>query len=465
MKKKTLVNIMFAAFALSALPGFGQTDKGEWRLAVDVLKGKDTSRDKAWAVNLLEESQSTEPDAFVQNVLGIAYLHGLGTEADTAKAVMYFQQSGTLGYPLAYHNLGMYHKYAANGKQDFKKAYEAFDKGAEKGDPSCCYNTGFMKYKGLGCEQNYTEAVELFQRAADFNHTYAMFMLGLCYRNGYGVDADSTIGNAYLRQAADLGNADAMEELLSEEPENHGTRYFAEFDNNVDVPEEMPTIVPYLPVDNRAVAGKYDGLLVTYDWSGHYVISEKPLSADLSVVRDSVTGIWIQGNDTVCFTAKIAEDNSFRFNDVEMNLYDRYSSGFYSRYRFEKVDVNYCKGFITGQLRLYSLDEQEPDRPMYVCLRKDAATMAAGSDDVYEKIRAYSDPYSNRVTLKFELGEAVPSVKVGIYSRMGINLCNYSFGQMEAGVNTLIINPDLEEGYYAAYIWAGTSKYQTINVK
>lgn len=467
MKKKMLTSLLLVASCLPALPARAQVDKTEWRLAVDVLKGKDTSRDKAWAVQRLEQSREEEEDAFVLNVLGVAYLHGIGTEADTARALSLFEASGTMGYSLAYHNLGMYYKYAANGRQDFTKAYQAFARGAESGHPSNLYNCGFMHYKGLGCTQDYAAAASLFQRAADRNHAPSLFMLGLCYRNGYGVEADTAIGNSYLRQAAELGQRDAMEELLNDEPESWTQENLATVADDIESPAEMPTIVPYLPVDSRVIAGNYRGLLVTYDWSGQHIISEKPLATTLTVVRDSAFGQWIQGADTIPLAARITDDGAILFaGGTEATLYDRYSADFHSRYRFEKVDMNYRGGIITGQLRLYSLTEMEPERPMYVCLQKhDGEGNAVADGDEYTRIMAYADPYSDRVVFKFELDEAVPSVRVALYSRMGVNVANFAFGEMQAGRNSLTITPDIAEGYYVAYVLAGNHKFQAVIVK
>ena len=465
MREKSFARtLILTGLALTSVPVFGQSDKDEWRLAVDVLKGKDKTHDRTWAFNLLQESQTQEKDAFVQNVLGIACLHGLGTEPDTTKAIAYMEESGSLGYPLAYHNLGMYYKYANGDRQDFAKAYEAFTKGAEASDPSCLYNCGFMHYKGLGCQQDYVEAIDLFSRAANFNHAPAIFMLGLCYRNGYGVDADTAIGNAYLRQSADLGFRDAMEELLNAEPENKTICYYATQDESSDVPQQMPEVTPYLPLNNQVMTGDYEGELVTYDWSGTYIVSEKPLSVSMSVTRDTATGLWIQGADTIPFKAGVDIDGSFNFAGAEKSLFDRYSRTFYSRYRFEKVDMNYHRGYIVGQLRLYSLDEMEHERPMYVSLHK--STLAEGeledADGEYAQIVAYADPYSHRITLKFELSQAVESAQISIYDRNSLNVGNYKYGTLEAGVNMLTLTPNLNEGYYVIHVTAGNQKFQAV---
>lgn len=460
MKRPKLTSFMLMAGILSIVPSFGQTDKNEWRLAVDVLKDKDTSKGKEWAANLLIESQNYEKDAYVQNVLGIAFLHGLGVKADTTRAISYFKESGAMGYSQAYHNLGMYYKYATGGKQDFEKAYEAFKNGADAGNPNNCYNCGFMLYKGLGCQQNYEAAIDQFLRAADHNHASAMFMLGLCYRNGFGVEADTTIANIYLRNAAELGSTDAMEEMQKETPEYSSTIREAYIDDIIDVSSEMPTIVSYVP--KQDISGTYNGVLATYDWSGMYLQSETPLSISMEANKDSLRGLWIQGADSIAFSARIDSDGAIRFNNTIADLYDRYSNSFMSKYLFEHVNLNYVSDIITGELRLYSLSEMEPERPMSISLRKKEEDAA---DEKYTKLYAYSSPSSNQISLKFELEEAVSVVSVSFYSRTGMNVANYKYGELSAGENILTVSPDIPDGYYTITVVAGNNHLSTIIVK
>lgn len=465
MNKQLLASFMLVTCSLSTLPAMGQEiDKDEWRLAVDVLKGKDNTRDKVWALQRLEQSLTEEKDPFVLNVLGVAYLHGIGTQADTARAVACFEESGLMGFPLSYHNLGMMYKYDSKGNQDFEKAFQAFSKGAAMGHPSNCYNCGFMYYKGLGCDQDYGKAVELFRRAGDYDHAPSLFMLGLCYRNGYGVEADTAIGNAYLRQSAELGQADAMEELLNNEPENTGTVYHATLDESLTVPDQMPSIVPYLPQNSQEVAGRYQGMLVTYDWSGMNVIEEKPLALDLSVRGDSATGLWKQGLDTIPFSASLTTEGVLHFDRVVAQLYDRYSPTAKSTYRFDKADFNYNAGMLTGQLRLYSLSEQEPDRPMYVCLRK-SVDGELDDEAIRNSLHAYSSPATDQVILKFILAEDVPAVRISFFSRTGLNVQNFTYGYLEAGECTLTVSPNLPDGAYTIQVLAGNCQYQTLIVK
>ena len=85
--KKTFFEkaVLIIALWILGMSSYGQTSKYQMRLAVDILKGKDVSTTKEWAVETLEKSLEEDKDAYAMNVLGIAYLHGIGVEADHGK--------------------------------------------------------------------------------------------------------------------------------------------------------------------------------------------------------------------------------------------------------------------------------------------------------------------------------------------------------------------------------------------
>ena len=72
MKKQIQYMLTATILILSAQPCQAEetakdstVNRDGWRLAVDVLKGKDKSKEKSWAFSLLSESQEGEKDAFV----------------------------------------------------------------------------------------------------------------------------------------------------------------------------------------------------------------------------------------------------------------------------------------------------------------------------------------------------------------------------------------------------------------
>ncbi len=465
MKKRLRKCLTFIALLTMATSMSAQQNYDDMRLAVDVLKGKETTHDKTWAVGVLEDALNTEREAFTLNVLGIAYLHGLGVEPDTAKAIAYMEESGANGYKMAYHNLGMYYKYLEPSTQNFVKAYGTFRKGADAGSPTCCYNAGFMLYKGLGCKQDYTGAVEMFRKASVVNHAPSMFMLGLCYRNGYGVERDEGAAKFLLERAATYDYRDAMDELNKVKPENDPHRHFVNIDETMEIPATMPDIDPYVPDNTGALAGKYQGVLVTYDWSGQYVISERPLTVDMREKDGNVTGLWVDGNDSVLFNANVTPQGELEFDSTEVVLYDRYAVEKKQLYRFDKADISYMDEYISGQLRLYSMAELEPARPMYLCLRRCNYPMTDTQSDDDSKIWAYPNPFKSQVTVRFELDEPCASTKICLYTRTGVNKQSYDLGSLDAGEHTYTFSPNVTDGVYVLHVVAGEHLYQTIIIR
>ena len=286
-------------------------------------------------------------------------------------------------------------------------------------------------------------------------------MLGLCYRNGYGVEADTARASSFFSRAATLGNSDAMEEMLKEMPENSYESVYLK--NDIDIPEEMPSIEPYIPNNKQELGGLYSGYLVTYDWSGQNVLSETPITVNFLNPADSVECVWYIGNDTVQTKAKLSKNGELEFGKEEVRRYDRYSSSYSAVYRFEKAEISYIDNSLTGELRLYSIDEQEPEKPMYICLKKDGASEEHGEDD--NKIYSYPNPYTDAVTLKFELATDVPSAKICLYSQSGVNKQNFSLGSLAAGEHSYTFVPNPYENSYIVHVVAGNGVYQTIIFK
>ncbi len=453
---------IFIALLGLGQPVLAQVSIDDMRLAVDVLKGRETTQSKTWAVETLEESLTEKRDAFTLNVLSIAYLHGLGVTPDTTKAVAYMEEAGEKGFKMAYHNLGMFYKYEEKNRQNFVKAYEAFVRGASAGSPSCCYNTGFMLYKGLGCQQNYGQAVEYFLKAAEANHAPSLFMLGLCYRNGYGVEQDAERATFYLERSATFNYRDAMEELVKDAPENDPNKHFINIDETMEIPASMPDIEPYVPENKGALAGKYQGVLVTYDWSGQHVISERPLTVDMHEKNGRFEGLWVHGNDSLIFHADVTEKGELKFDSTEVVLYDRYSQDDRQLYSFEQADISFTDDYISGQLRLYSMAEKEPERPMYLCLRRCNYPFDDIRNDDNSQIWAYPNPFSSQLNVKFMLDESCPSAKVCIYTRSGVNVRSYGLGALDAGEHTYSLAPKLSDGIYVLHVVAGEHVYETI---
>lgn len=224
----------------------------------------------------------------------------------------------------------------------------------------------------------------------------------------------------------------------------------------------MPDITPYVPGDKGSLDGAYSGYLVTYDWSGQHALSEVPVRLNAATKADSVTCIWRIGTDTIQTRAILSDDGSLRFGDEEVVRYDRYSSTRRSLYRFDEASISYADGMLTGSLRLYSIDEREPERPMYVSLRKSSS---GSGGDAGSRIYSYPNPYTDAVTLKFDFSEPSSSGKICLYTSGGVCKEVYNIGAMEAGEHAYTIVPAPGEKTYVVHVMAGPAVYQTVIIR
>lgn len=435
--------------------------------AVEVLKGIDGSSDKAEAINVLKMAAERDTNVYAMNALGIVYMNGIGTECDTTAATFWLERAGEHGSTIALRNLGMMYKYSRGGvAQDFPRAYGYFAKAVAAGSVIALYDQGYMLYKGLGCRQDYKSAIELFRQGADSDHAPCLYMLGLCYRNGYGVERDLERAAFYLNRAAKFNYRDAREELRRENPENNINDMIVTVEQSIEAPETMPSITP-VAVDTSSLVGNYQGILVVYDWSGCNVIDRRPLSVNLKMKDGLLHGCWYEGQDTVIFRASVSENGHIEFLCGMMRQTDRYITKDSVLYKFENADVNVFENTVTGSVRLYSVSEQEPQRPMYICLQKGNADEYATPDVAGADARLYAwpNPFSGHVTLSFELPEPVEKSSVALYSQSGMPVFTATLGALQSGKHSFTMNPSVPDGVYVLHVTAGTNHYRTIVVK
>ena len=431
--------------------------------AVRILKGMDKDRSNSWAVSVLRSAAEDDSIAYAMNSLGMAYMAGIGVEQDSIQCVYWLEKAADRGFREAYHNLGRMYKNSYCGvKQDFFKSYRYFEKGAEKNSVLCIYDMGFMLYKGLGCGQDYQHAAELFQKASNRDYSPALYMLGLCYRNGYGVEADTAKANFYLKRSAALGYRYALEELYRPHPENYMHDDYIDSATYGNVPENMPDISPEVN-DTSLLAGEYQGFVVMYDWSGEYVLGEKPVMMTMERDKDGIDGITVFGNDTVPFRATISKEGKLQFSEGDISLCERYYPSGKVKYRMDYAIFDIWQDNIKGELRLYSLWLNEPERPMYLELHRKGSDILS-ADDRFGRITISPNPFSSTFTANFELLTAADA-KVKIFDKYGALVYSRSLGNLQAGINSLQISPDILQGTYVLNITAGKQVLRTIIVK
>lgn len=432
------------------------------RYAVGVLKGIFCDYSDEEAVNILRDAAEKDTMAYAMNALGLIYLNGIGIPKDISKSIYWLEEAGNHGVADAFHNLGAIYKEGKYGVgQDFVKAYNAFLKGAQMESRVCCYDAGYMLYKGLGCEQNYSKSIELFEDAARKGHGGAMYMLGLCYRNGYGTTQDEDKGMEIISKAADLGYSAAMEELQRPYPENCLHDVLMSDNDEAQVPPCMPEINSNLN-DTTLFRGNYAGFLITYDWSGKYILAEKPVTMSVKRRGNEIFGEISIGEDKIPFTADIQADGTLQYKKSYADLKERYTKNGKVRYRLDYAKLDIWKDKIMGKISIYSLSHREPEKPMYIELsRKDCQIPTGGGIDGFNQIIVSPNPFSSQLRAILELVES-SNVSIRIFDKYGVVVWQQNMGYMEKGKHTLHLLPNLTNGYYIMNISAGKQVMRTI---
>lgn len=225
----------------------------------------------------------------------------------------------------------------------------------------------------------------------------------------------------------------------------------------------MPPVGP-ASVNPAALPGRYAGMLVTYDWSGRHIISERPLTVDMTAHGDTLGGKWCHGGDTVRFEAVASPGGRLRFTRGAVRQRERYTDEGKVLYRFKYADLAVSGGCLAGPLRLYSVTYQEPERPMYVCMRKVSTAMSADSTGA-SRLAAYPNPFSGQVTVEIDLPEAVAGATVAMFSQSGMNVYSAKLGSLQAGKQTFTVAPPVPDGVYVLTVTAGGERWQTIVIK
>lgn len=472
---------LFFLAASLCLPSFlfaKGTDDGDSRKevieAIALANGSRGKIDRPKAFETLRE-YAGKGYTRAMNALGLMYINGYTPtyEADTTLAIYWLTQAGENGYSSAWCNLGTIYKYAHGGvAQNFEKAYEYYEKAALKNHPDGYYGAGYLLYKGLGCDQNYEKAFRYFGKGGEKNYTPAMYMLGLCYRNGYGTRRNEATAHYWLAGAHDRGYRFAAREIEKETPENRENRIRLGNSHMLSVPAQYAGIDHLRTSDQlpEEISGEYEGILVTYDWSGQHIIGEEPLRLILASDGQRIAGEWLEpDNDTVFLRARIT-DGGLIFEQTQQYRSDHYTEADQSvLFSFKEAEIritNDREGItLNGNLRMYSPETMEPERPMYIALRRMDAMLSiknqTGENRALKGLKAYPVPFGNDLNLAF-FQEEETAVQVGIYSHTGAPLFWYEAGVLPQGERELTLSPSLPAGTYIVKVISGDRSAQVV---
>lgn len=339
-----------------------------------------TEKKRSWALRTLIDITAGDSVSYYLFYLGLAYLDGIGVASDVDKAVTLLEKAGQAGYDRAYNVLGNMYKQGGNGvRQDFRKAYRYYCTGAERGHNMCIYYKGLMQYKGLGCRQDYKEAAMTFLTSANDRDANSLYMLGLCSRNGYGLAKDSAAALFCLQRAARMHCPEASEELMRPHEETYMHDVYANAPRYSYIPDSLPDVRPSaVAVD--LPAGDYRGFIVTYDWSGKYILDERPFAMTLNgVTGGGFSGTLTVGDESAKFCGTLS-GGRLVFTEGGLTMPDRYVRGGKQYYDLSDMALEAFGGKVRGRLSLMSRSRKEPGNPMYFELVGNASEASAGTE-------------------------------------------------------------------------------------
>lgn len=350
--------------------------------AIEIIQHPKDYTDKkhSWALRTLSDITAGDSVSYYLFYLGLAYLDGIGVASDVDKAVTLLEKAGQAGYDRAYNVLGNMYKQGGNGvRQDFRKAYRYYCTGAERGHNMCIYYKGLMQYKGLGCQQDYKEAAMTFLTSANDRDANSLYMLGLCSRNGYGLAKDSAAALFCLQRAARMHCPEASEELMRPHEETYMHDVYATAPGYSYIPDSLPDVRPSaVAVD--LPAGDYRGFIVTYDWSGKYILDERPFAMTLNgVTGGGLSGTLTVGDESAKFCGTLS-GGRLVFTEGGLTMPDRYVRGGKQYYDFGDIALEAFDGKVRGRLSLKSRSRKEPGNPMYFELVGNASGASAGTE-------------------------------------------------------------------------------------
>lgn len=418
------------------------------------------------------EKKANEGDLYAMNALGMAYIQGIGVDRNTEQGVYWMDEAVKRGYGKSAYNLATMYREGIDIDQDFEKAYYYMRKGAELRIKECVFGVGYFHYKGFGCDQNYKIAVTQFYEAAKKGHIQAMHMLGLCYKNGFGVDQNPDLANEWLKKSIQHGNKSSKYELQVDAYEDtdqnaskgkasgkrkssaHG---LAKSTHNLD--------------NNICLTGRYEGSIITYDWSGQKIAQKDSLIVSIEQFGNAVYLHWKEKDASYVIAEGMLTDSALIFNNGSYHKMTRYKDLDPDILDFKDAILQTISGednlTIQGNIQFYSKAAREPSKPKFLSIKsagKGAAKNLGISETEQSLVQAYPNPFHNYIHLKLDISfEADYSLSV--HSINGEPVLQQNLGRLSIGNFEKQLFLDVPKGAYILSVLCGKQRITQIIYK
>jgi hypothetical protein len=477
MKQKI---VLFLALTASGAVSAQQGDVSALRSAKHYLDKKSTQYDPEKAYDIYRRL-SEKGNAEAANGIGMFYQTGMVMDQNEQEALHWFEKAGNLGYGKAWYNAGLIYKNGQSVQQNFDKAFACFQNAANLRSSQGLYATGYSYFKGLGCAQNYPKAVSYFQQAIPNGSVGAMYMLGICFRNGYGITSNKDSADYWLLKASLKGYKPASQEMETVTPEYTRTMQADRVNTNVIADKKVNLAQKINRRFSGNVTGDYKGIVVRYDWSGTKVISHNDVTLTLKKTDSVINGIWNETNGAVINITGKQADSGLVFYNSQYSSTDHYSTSSAVQFEFKKGDLKFLdkdgESLLTGNISFYAVDRMEPEKPVYVMLKRERLatqltknklinTPSAEGEETFgnNKVSIYPNPFETTVQVSLSLKE-LSKVRIDMYSADGVLIYNNSYGTLGAGNHVLKLNPGNTLGLYFLRITINDSVFSKILLK
>ncbi len=446
---------------------FAQNDSIQYKLSLANKLLMSNGHEKAYQL-FVECAAMNDPKA--TNAVGIMKQRGWGTDKDENGSIAWFWQSAAMDYKPAFSNLAQIYAKGLGTEQRFDSAFYYTSRLLDFSPKWANFRLGYYYYKGLGVEQNYELAVQHFRAAADSVSANAYYFLGLCYRNGYGVARDEGEAQYYLQKATELGHWYSKEELSGETVETKPTmNRIRGVNGNDNKPGYSFRRIAKQDIKGNA-AGVYEGTLVTYDYSGQQIVRTSSLKLTLNApdLAGKITGEWLEDDSIRADFEAVLTDTALVFENTTYARTDHYNKREAVKWNFTKAVLEKTETdgetFLAGNLQLFSPKTKEPEKPMYLTVKRNVETQNPENMRLSRDFKVFPFPNSSDIQVLFSLEKAENST-LKIFSTTGQQIYSENLGNIPQGKHSYILSFNVPAGLYIVSLQTESGNNSTIITK
>ena len=220
----------------------------------------------------------------------------------------------------------------------------------------------------------------------------------------------------------------------------------------------------HLPPLGSFLSGRYQGYVITYDWSREYVINISPLILSLSVENNQVTGRWVEEDTITAQIKAVLRGATLSFFDSAYERPNHYNPDpFRSEFKTALLSLSTdgASVWLTGSLEFFSDITMEPMQPVSICLRSAAEEEAAaeGEEKAAQgaKLIGFTNTFTGKFCLSIDMEEEV-DVHAALFTPSGTLVMEADCGRLLPGRNIVPLPGAVEPGLYKVRIRYGNNE-------